>query len=901
MKARKFFAGLFVLLLASPIVLAADVSAKERIVREAVVSTLAPDGAVERTTVAQLLHLEAPEGGSVELRVPKLGDLDSYRNLSGFRGPAGDADDFVWRTEDRLDTRALARFSGKLPVEVRVHYFLDGREMDASEIKRRRGDVRIEIELVNVSGEPKSLEHKAVTSPFMTSVVNQYVPIEYVVRVEFPTSRWNKVGGEGIKVATDGDREIASASGILSPPLTDADKTVVFEAHSDDVLTPRVQVFAVPSLSQEFVDALQAQFEALQALYDGVGGVGENLAALYDGTVQLVDGVELLLGGIGERDPVTGKPVIDLDDDGDPTTVLGGLGAILAGITGDILPNLGERDPETGEGVIVTDEKGIATTFLGSLQSQKNAYDDELIPGLGQVIDGIDQISDGLDEGGAALIDGLEQVIGGIDLISSELSSGGPLLIGGLDQIADGVAELLANLQTNNPGDPGFREGLLGIQGGLSDLLASLQTNDPMNPGIREGLLGVQGGLSTLLGNLQTNNPGDPGFREGLLGLQQVAASAATTFLGDPSEAVFTTIAGGLGQLVASLGDIANPPNDTTIIGAIETMSAGMAQLVAGLGNTADAPTDTTVIGGVELLSAGMAQLLAGLGNTADVPTDATIIGALQLMYGGLTTLALPGANDLVDGVLGGLAQLRDPLAAQIVPGMNTLVDTVLGGLDQLRGGLTNPNFTKKQDELGGRTPKEYYQECPGCFDPDHEAFDPATASAEFQPRLLEALNLFSEGIEAALPQLDSFDDDNPGLIDGLQQIADGLDTLASKLHTLDPDDPGVVEGLATVRGGLQQVNQGVFAVNELGIRTMRGQLGDEGDAIGRTQTTLTDKASKVDSVLEADADVVSATYVYDIPAQSTAGNDNARRGAVMALALAGSVFVTRRIRRVEI
>src|SRR5688500_13659747 len=135
--------------------------------------------------------------------------------------------------------------------------------------------------------------------------------------------RWRDVGGEGVKVSVDGEKEIASASGILSPPLTDAPKTLVFEGRSGDVLTPRIQIFAIPSLSEDFVDALQTQFEALQALYGGIASVNENLTKVYDGTSELVEGVEEMLAGVGRNDEDTKKPVIDLDDEGLPTTLMG--------------------------------------------------------------------------------------------------------------------------------------------------------------------------------------------------------------------------------------------------------------------------------------------------------------------------------------------------------------------------------------------------------------------------------------------------------------------------------------------------------------------------------------------------------------------------------------------------
>jgi hypothetical protein len=484
---------------------------------------------------------------------------------------------------------------------------------------------------------------------------------------------------------------------------------------------------------------------------------------------------------------------------------------------------------------------------------------------------------------------------------SSSVSSGGPQLVAGLEQVTDGIATLLESLQTDDPADPGFREGLLLVSGGISQLLGNLQTNDPANPGFREGLLQVSGGLTQLLGNLQTNDPANPGFREGLVALQQAAAGAAAGFAGsDPAAAnVFSQINAGLTGLIASLGNTANPPDQVTIIGAIESMSAGMTQLLAGLGNTANPPDQVTVIGSLESMAAGMSQLVAGLGDNSDPPSQLTIIGALQLMYGALSTQIVPGTEALVDGVVGGIGQVNDVLETDFAEGIEALA----AGANLVENGLSNLEFNEPQEALDGKTPHDYYVDCPGCFDPDHEAFDPATADPDFQPHFLEVFELFSDGIAEALPKLQSFDPDNPGLVDGLGQINDGLELLASKLHTFDPKDPGLVDGLELVRGGLQQVNQGLFAINELGIRTMRGQVGDAGDEVGRDAAALEESAREAarGSILASDADTVSATYVFDLPAQTTASNDNARRGAVTALALASSALLARRMRRFDL
>lgn len=753
-------------------------------VHEAVVSTLAPNGDVLSTRISQLIQLESRSGEEVTLQVPRVRDLVSYRNLTGFTNPSGEDGDFVWRTSGKLEAAALAKTTQSLPVRVRLTYLLDGKEVDPDEIKGADGDVRIRVELENVSGNPKTLEYEGVTSPVLTSTVNQYVPVEYLVRAEFPTDRWSGVGGPDVHVSPGGvEMVVASAAGFIFPPATSTRATVEFEATSDNVLLPRIQVFANAHASQEYLDALQAQFEALQALYGGLGGLGDTLTKIYDGTVALAGGAEEIIGGVGERDEKTGKPVVELGKDGLPTTLLGTIGFLEQAIRGDVLGGIGERDKTTGEGVVVKDDKGHTTTLIGGLQSQKDTYDDKLIPAI-------------------------QEALVGLDDFISQVSSGGGQLVGGAEQIRDG----------------------------LSGLLAALQSNDPLNSGFREGLVAIDAGVTQLITTL------DVSFGQSLTSI--------------------------VGQTQLLLGT----PLDLDQFTAVATIKQTAELLLAALGKASDPPTDTTVIGGLLLIGAGTELLLAGLGNADEPATDTTVIGGIKLLKEG-SDLLVAGTGDLVEGVLGGLGQVK--------------------------AGFTNPEFTKSQPSLDGKTPKEYFQECPACFDPTSPVFDPATAHPDFQPSLLEVFTLFSEGIRDALPKLQSFDAKNPGLVDGLQQIADGLAKLAAALHTFDPDDPGLVDGLNLVRSGLQQVGQGLFATNELGVRTTRGQVGDQGDTVGRWQGALSAGGEDASSTgaLGQKADAVATTYVFDLAAQSTGTRDNTVRGALMALTAAGLAVLWRRPR----
>jgi len=954
---------------------AAAAKTARSVVSEAVVSKLSPNGTPMSSIVEQLIRLNGTAAAPTSVSVPNALDLQSYRNLSGFRGASGEGGGLVWRSSGKRDVMTLAKAAKKLPVAVSIKYFLDGKEITAQQLKGRSGVVRIDVEIDNVSGNAKTLTYKGVSSPYLTSVTTQYVPVEYMVRVDFPTETWSNVGGQDVSVLPGNNVQVASASGFLSPPVTDTSRTVSFEARSSDALTPKIQVFATPQVSSQLIDSLQSQYEALKALYGGSGAISDNLKKVYDGTLALADGVQKMLGGVGTNDPTTHKPVITLDANGTPTTLLGAIGEIGDGVSDKILPGLGDVNPATGDGVMC---HGGGVTARGNCLNTDSGKEDPatLIGGLaGEKIafDGRFGLIKAMTDAVAQVKDSKTQIAAGADQFKSAVSGGGSQLVGGLGQLEDGVGQVIDGL------DGDFKSGLQGLLTGLGD-----KNNPPVLLDTGTGLPcavpsatcqpadvisaltvmnGAMGQLITALGN--KNNPpvlvdtgtglpcavpsatcqpadvisaltvskgaldaistGLSGIITSLSGIKTTLTSLASTASADSATAAsdaavcagdatcaalgtiaadlgtfathFGTIAGTLSAVVAGLGDTSTPgatvlfslasintgvttlsSGITTLIGKLQTNSAATPGFREGL--SAVGSGLTALIGKLQTNSLatpgfreGLQLLLAGLGSASDPPTTSTVIGGLLLVKGGLVT-AGSGAGDLVSGVLDGI---------------NKFAGGVITGLDGVQVGFSNPDFTKPQPGLGGRVPKDYYKECPACFDPDHPKFDKRTDNPKFHPGLKEVFELFSEGITDSLPKLDSNDKRNPGLVDGLEQVAAGLSEIAKNLQTFDPKNPGLVDGLQLIRGGLQQAGQGVFAINELGLNTLHGQVGDQGDGVSQASTSLTDAANTAarSSVLGASADSVSTTYVFVLDAQSTARRDNTVRWAITGAVLA--------------
>lgn len=173
-----------------------------------------------------------------------------------------------------------------------------------------------------------------------------------------------------------------------------------------------------------------------------------------------------LLASLGERNP-DGSPKVTLDAEGNPTTVIGALGAIR--FTALTNPSFNVAQPSLDGRVPFDYFRACPACF--------------------------DPSTPVFDPATAAFQPGFREVF---------------------RLVSDGMGELMTNLQSFDPNDPGLVEGLRSLRDGLEDLAAGLHTFDAADPGLVDGLRQVEGGLDELLGRLHTFDRDDPGLVDGL-------------------------------------------------------------------------------------------------------------------------------------------------------------------------------------------------------------------------------------------------------------------------------------------------------------------------------------------------------------------------------------------------
>lgn len=258
-----------------------------------------------------------------------------------------------------VGARTSTEPSEDAPLAIEVDHFLDGRRLPVERLAGRSGRLRVDV-----------------TIEIGTST--QTIPLEYVALVELE-GVWHDVQAGNVAKDRVADRAFVVGADTLDR-AGGSDRTLTFQGTSGRIVPPRFRVYSqaqAPGVSSRALDALRGVHGDLDDVGDGLGGV-------YDGLRSITEGLEGTLDGVGSRDPSTGEPVIALDDDGDPATLLAALGMMHDALADELLPGIGRRDAATGEAVVALDDDGKPTTAIGAIGLISDTLRTEILPSIGE-------------------------------------------------------------------------------------------------------------------------------------------------------------------------------------------------------------------------------------------------------------------------------------------------------------------------------------------------------------------------------------------------------------------------------------------------------------------------------------------------------------------------------------
>jgi hypothetical protein len=199
--------------------------------------------------------------------------------------------------ENKKDVYYKGDTDKKLPVDVSVKYFLDGKEMKASELEGKSGHLKIVITSKNNRYEAKTIDGQSR---------NVYSPYVVVAAMTFDDEKVENVTSDDIKVVKDGKNEIVTT--VMTPGMKQNLSEIVEDKELDnfkdevsvemDIKDYKpVEIYSV--ITNEFFQE-KKNIDSLDKLQNGVKELQDNSQKLVDASVKLSEGQDKLNSGISQ-------------------------------------------------------------------------------------------------------------------------------------------------------------------------------------------------------------------------------------------------------------------------------------------------------------------------------------------------------------------------------------------------------------------------------------------------------------------------------------------------------------------------------------------------------------------------------------------------------------------------
>lgn len=628
-------------------------------------------------------QLELTGKGNVDIANPV--STQGLRNLDGFGGY--DVRDGKVRVKTAVDGtknfRSVSDFTKKLPLDISIGYFFDGKKVEPGDVVGKSGDLEVRYRVTNNTGVTQDVPFKDGMGADMTKPESVVIPMVGTLTTTLP-SNFTKVQSAEASAAGDGRGGTSlTFTMTLFPPIGKNFADFGYHAHVTDGIIPKANISALP------VNPLESpSFKGGAESYKGGATTGADLTAgateIDANVIKLRDGANDLVAGILKLQDGASQLSTGLNNDAVPGAKKVAAGAVALN-DGAVLLSDGT----------FTLKKGAIDLKTGATKVSAGA--EELAAGLKTANAGGKLVAGGagqVDDGAIAANAGAGQIAAGL----AEASGKAPALLDGIDQLSAG-----ANL---------VDAGLLKLQGAVDAGVGSPAAADTL----RNGIAKIQGGISTALNPQLDTASTEVGNASGYLAevtdttkraelgaiLTKIGTAVATAkaIVNGPLPAGATSIMAGLSTLDSGLqqlnGKVAaavGTPNSTVpdpVTGIVgPSLRNGMAQLIGGL---AKMKVDAgPLVSGLGELSTGAAELSTGTGKLV-AGTGELKAGAVDLSNG-LNTKLVPGASELAGGagqVADGTGELKAG-ALKLDAGAGTLKDgtgALSAGAGLLSGGL---------------------------------------------------------------------------------------------------------------------------------------------------------------------------------------------------------------------
>ena len=547
-------------------------------------------GKVNETTVTE--WLKNPNNGKTE----DVTELQNVENVKGDETYTTDSEGSVsWKSEGK-DIYYQGTTDKELPVDVEITYTLDGKKVEAKDLKGKDGELEMKVQYTNQSKETVDVSGESV---------EMYTPFAMVTAMMLPNDEYTNVTIDHGKIVSDGDKNIVVGLGFpgMEENLNLEGKDIDIDIPDSFTITADVKNASVgPTMTVASSDVLEQfgldEIDSFDDLSDSVGELENAAEQLTDGSAKAADGSSALADGSNTLATGAG-------------TLADGTSALATGVK------------TLADGVNTLNSKsGDLTKGVSDLASGVNDY----TGGVSDLADGSSKVSAGAE----SLKNGLETAQTGIE----GLAAGVGTLRGGFE--GDGTQ--------NNPGANNLANGTVQAIGATSTAIDNLAA-------LIKDMAGNQGAVQAQA----TINGKDQAVEAAVN--QLVSAGIVTE---ENKESCAAAIRTAVNDHISAEAKVTSEKASADPTGAIEaaktavgTASAYAAGLQTNVGVLYEGTK--TVQSGVEDLKKGNSQLAAGAKDLAD-GTSALASGASTLndksglLVAGTSKLK-EGGNQLATGV----------------------------------------------------------------------------------------------------------------------------------------------------------------------------------------------------------------------------------------------------------
>lgn len=377
-----------------------------------------------------------------EASITDKSSLSDIKNVKGEEEFTQNSDGTITWAAGGEDIYYQGSTSEELPVAVKMTYFLDGKEIQPSQLAGKSGKVKIRIDYENKSSQTVKVNGKEeqISTPFMMAT-----------GMILPTEKFSNVDVTNGKVISDGQNEIVM--GIGFPGLSDSLKLSEIEGMEDTEIPDYVEITAdvtdfslaltttvattgtLNELGMDDIDSLDDLKSSLDELTDASTALVEGSRELSDGIDQLNSSADEFVSGLNSADDGAGQLKAGID--------------MMNGQKGQLIDGVNQL-------------AGGLQTLQGGSQALKEGVS-SYTEGANQLFAGVSQV----DEGAKALKEGIDTM----NEKKTELAQGVKDLGAGTENLSKGTEEFASNLKTYTAGTQNLSNGLKELYGKMEQSL----------------------------------------------------------------------------------------------------------------------------------------------------------------------------------------------------------------------------------------------------------------------------------------------------------------------------------------------------------------------------------------------------------------------------------------------